>query len=206
MELISYQQAMGGSVVSNLTAAREVDSSSEPIMIQGDKDEEIWVPDLSEILVPLSVLAVSTMPSTNPEPDDVSLSPPAPRQNQTGAPYGQVTVAQKRRSELSYSVAGKDLRKRRQLNKDQVTPAAVSLSEERYLESFVDGVSKKEYFLFHNLPWPRASKEPQLLSLSQGKFLIEQRLKDLHFVKSGGNTPGDGNCLMHCLYDQMKTG
>ena len=98
----------------------------------------------------------------------------------------------------------KDLRKRRRLNKDQVTPAAVALSEERYLESFVDGVSKKEYFLFHNLPWPRASKEPQLLSLSQGKFLIEQRLKDLHFVKSGGETPGDGNCLMHCLCDQMR--
>ena len=101
-------------------------------------------------------------------------------------------------------MAGKDLRKRRRLNKDQVTPAAVALSEERYLESFVDGVSKKEYFLFHNLPWPRASKEPQLLSLSQGKFLIEQRLKDLHFVKSGGETPGDGNCLMHCLCDQMR--
>ena len=101
-------------------------------------------------------------------------------------------------------MAGKDLRKRRRLNKDQVTPAAVALSEERYLESFVDGVSKKEYFLFHNLPWPRASKEPQLLSLSQGKFLIEQRLKDLHFVKSGGETPGDGNCLMHCLHDQMR--
>ena len=33
VELISYQQAMGGSVVSNLTAAQEVDSSSEPIMI-----------------------------------------------------------------------------------------------------------------------------------------------------------------------------
>ena len=23
-------------------------------------------------------------------------------------------------------------------------------------------------------------------------------------MKSGGDTPGDGNCLMHCLYDQMK--
>ena len=157
-------------------------------MIHGDKDEEIQVPDLSEILVPLSVLAVS-MPPTNPEPDDVSFSPPAPRQNQPEAPYRHVTVAQKRRSELSYSVAGKDLRKRRRLNKDQVTPATVALSDERYLESFDDGeISKREYFLFHNLPWPRASKEPQLLSLSQGKFLIEQRLKDLHFVKSGGDT------------------
>ena len=71
------------------------------------------------------------------------------------------------------SVAGKDLRKRRRLNKDQVTPETVALSDERYLESFVDGeISKREYFLFHNLPWPRASKEPQLLSLSQRKFLI----------------------------------
>ena len=33
VELISYQKAMGSSVVSNFTAAREVDSSSEPIMI-----------------------------------------------------------------------------------------------------------------------------------------------------------------------------
>ena len=75
-----------------------------------------------------------------------------------------------------------DLRKRRQLNKDQVTPETVALSDERYLESFDDGeISKREYFLFHNLPWPRASKEPQLLSLSQGKFLVEKRLKDLHF-------------------------
>ena len=47
-----------------------------------------------------------------------------------------------------------------ELSEEQVTPAAVShLSDERYLESFVGGeVSKKEYFLFHNLPWPPAAK------------------------------------------------
>ena len=81
-----------------------------------------------------------------------------------------------------------------ELSEEQVTPAAVShLSDERYLESFVGGeVSKKEYFLFHNLPWPPSAKTG-LLSLSQGKFLSEQRMKDLNFVKSGGDTPGDGN-------------
>ena len=184
---------MGGSVVSNLTAAREVDASSEPLIIHGDKDEEIQVPDLSEILVPLSVLAVTSLPSTNQEPDDISLPDPAPRRRQDGAPYRHVSVAQKRRSELSYSVQGNDLRKRRRLNKEQVTPAVSHLSDERYLESFVGGeVSKKEYFLFHNLPWPPAAKTG-LLSLSQGKFLSEQRMKDLNFVKSGGDTPGDGN-------------
>ena len=79
-----------------------------------------------------------------------------------------------------------DLRKRRRLNKEQVTPAAVAqLSDERYLESFVGGeVSKKEYFLFHNLPWPPAAKTG-LLSLSQGKFLLEQRMKE-----SAGDTLG----------------
>ena len=41
VELISYQQAMGGSVVSNLTAAREVDSSSEPIT-SGTETESNW--------------------------------------------------------------------------------------------------------------------------------------------------------------------
>ena len=78
-----------------------------------------------------------------------------------------------------------DLRKRRRLNKEQVTPAAVAqLSDERYLESFDGGeVSKKEYFLFHNLPWPPAAKTG-LLSLSQGKFLLEQRMKDLDFLLS----------------------
>ena len=35
VELLAYQQAMGGSVVNNLTAAREVDASSEPLIIHG---------------------------------------------------------------------------------------------------------------------------------------------------------------------------
>ena len=35
VELLAYQQAMGGSVVNNLTAAREVDASSKPLIIHG---------------------------------------------------------------------------------------------------------------------------------------------------------------------------
>ena len=69
------------------------------------------------------------------------------------------------------------------------------------MTNFDGEIRKEEYFKFHNKPWPQV--ESGRLSLEQGKFLMEQRLKELDFSMSGV-TAGDGNCMMHCLLDQIS--
>ena len=76
----------------------------------------------------------------------------------------------------------------------------VHLSYKNYQETFEGEISKEEYFKLHNKPWPQTLSGR--LSLEQGKFVMEQRLKELDLSQSG-DTPGDGNCMMHCLMDQL---
>ena len=95
---------------------------------------------------------------------------------------------------MTYSVGGDALRKRRRLNCDLPTTTAVCLSDVNYLESFDGEITKKELFIFHNLPWPPVPSK--LLSLSQGRFIMERRVKDLDFSLSE-DTPQDGDCMVH---------
>ena len=45
---------------------------------------------------------------------------------------------------------------------------------------------------------------PKFLTLEQGEFVLERKLKDLDFVVSPSQpeTPRDGSCLFHALLDQ----
>ena len=180
-------------------AVRDVDfSETEKLNLAGD-DEDIRVPELQEILVPLSV---SSMRRSDPEVQRES-NQSVTNEEIVQSQYRHVSVSQKRKSDLSYSVGGAQLRKRRRRqNDDEVPPAAVvHLSYENYQETFEGEISKEEYFKLHNKPWPPLDVSGRL-SLEQGKFVMEQRLKELDLSQSG-DTPGDGNCMMHCPMDQL---
>ena len=47
---------------------------------------------------------------------------------------------------------------------------------------------------------------PKFLTLEQGEFVLERKLKDLDFVVSPSQpeTPRDGSCLFHALLDQCS--
>ena len=203
IELICYQQAMGGATVRS-PAVRDVDfSETEKLNLAGD-EEDIHVPALHEIMVPLSVSSLrrsdpEVQGECNPGPEEEIIQ----SQSHVQAQYRHVSVSQKRKSDLSYSVGGDQLRKRRRRQHDVEVPtsAVVHLSYDNYHVAFEGEISKEEYFKFHNKPWPQTLSGR--LSLEQGKFVMEQRFKELDFSQSG-DTPGDGNCMMLCLVDQMS--
>ena len=125
---------------------------------------------------------------------------------------------------MSYSVVGRDLRKKRRLNKAQNAPAVRRIQVEEITQestqestqedeeitqvddpsNFGEEIGKEEVFRFYKLPWPRESG--QLLSLSQGRPVMKRRLRelDLSVSPTQPETPRDGNCMMHCLHDQLK--
>ena len=61
--------------------------------------------------------------------------------------------------------------------------------------------TKKEYFEHFGLPWPPTW--PKLLTLDQGTFQMETRLKQLDLVLSG-ETEKDGSCMFDAIYDQIQ--
>ena len=69
--------------------------------------------------------------------------------------YHHKTVAQKRKSDLSFSVSGADLRwKSRRIIVDDTAPvraAGVCLSEDNYLSIFEGEIRRQEYFNFHSI-------------------------------------------------------
>ena len=69
--------------------------------------------------------------------------------------YHHITVAQKRKSDLSFSVSGADLRwKSRRIIVDDTAPvraAGVCLSEDNYLSIFEGEIRRQEYFNFHSI-------------------------------------------------------
>ena len=111
---------------------------------------------------------------------------------------------------MSYSVVGRDLRKKRRLNKAPMGPAARRIqvedesTEDIELANFEGEIRKEDVFKFYKLPWPRDSE--RLLSLSQGRPVMMRRLQelDLSVSPSQPETPKYGNCMMHSLYDQLQ--
>ena len=80
-------------------------------------DEDICVPALHEIMVPLSV---SSLRRTDPEVQGGSNQGREAEiiQSHVQSQYRHVSVSQKRKSDLSYSVGGAQLRKRRRRQHD----------------------------------------------------------------------------------------
>ena len=120
----------------------------------------------------------------SPDPEERLLETPAPRV------YRRVNVSQKRKSDVSCSVAGANLqRKRRRIvGDDPVNPSTATDGEMKRTEVF-------EYF-----------GNPEKLTLEQGQVVMERRLKELDLTLSPSQkvTPADGNCLFHLLLDQTR--
>ena len=121
--------------------------------------------ELQENLVPLSV---SSMRRSDPEVQRES-NQSVTNEEIVQSQYRHVSLSQKRKSDLSNSVGGAQLRKRRR----RQHAAVVHLSYENYQETFEGEISKEEYFKLHNKPWPPLDISGRL-SLEQGKFVMEQ--------------------------------
>ena len=108
-----------------------------------------------------------------------------------------MTPQQKRRSEVSCSVAGNDLRRKRR-RQDCSVPA---MNQEPDIQQFPDTeFTKREFLDFLGL------SNGSLLSLDQAQCLLEKRLRDLNFTLSPSQkvTPADGNCYFHAILDQLQ--
>ena len=99
-------------------------------------------------------------------------------------------MSQKRKSDVSCSVAGANLRRKRRriVGDDPVNPSTATDGEMKRTEVF-------EYF-----------GNPEKLTLEQGQVVMERRLKELDLTLSPSQkvTPADGNCLFHLLLDQTR--
>ena len=105
IELICYQQAMGGATIQS-SAVRDVDFSNTEKLNLGGGEEEICVPELHEIVVPLSVSALRRSDPEEVRRLEVSA---VVEQQSVRSQYRTVSGSQKRKSDLSYSVGGAQL-------------------------------------------------------------------------------------------------
>ena len=198
-DLLTYQQAIGGSVIQSIGGVIGDDDYEEeddmPEMSEKD-DVEIVVPSLAEILVPLG------LPDQINEREEGQLPPAEPIIEEARA-YRHVRVQQKRKSQLSDSVGGNNLRlKRMRLEVDggEIRPRPLN---NELLDAEFEGqeIRKKDIFAFYNL-----DVKKDKLSLEQGQYIMERRLQELQFVLSPSqkSTPRDGNCLPESLFDQTQ--
>ena len=107
--------------------------------------------------------------------------------------------------EVSYSVAGANLRKRRRRDD---TSANVRKRRRNEVPAFVDTadlsrffpgkIKKKEYREYFGL------EHADYLSLEHGKFVMDRRLKELNFRLSDMKSPADGSCMFHAILDQIQ--
>ena len=139
----------------------------------------------AQINFDLPVTSLSDMQGTS-DPD-LSLTPANPGQGR------------KRKSTVSHSVAGADLRRRRIHRADcRNNLPSLTLSPRSFDEIFPGQIDRNEYFVYYG--------HPKFLTLEQGEFVLERKLKDLDFVVSPSQpeTPRDGSCLFHALLDQCS--
>ena len=116
------------------------------------------------------------------EPDQFSSSnPQTPVSKQS---YRRVQGL-KRRSDVSYSVSGANLRKKRRLNPGQS------------VSNLAADMNKKDYVKHLGL------SEGSKMSLHHGQFVMESRLRSLNFEVLE-KTPADGSCLFHSILDQIS--
>ena len=172
------------------------DQNEEPLQISRSGSTVIVVPALEEIVVPAALTQQPpSFPPSNlpPSPPTFPSSPTIP-QTPASTQFRHINVAQKRTSDVSYSVGGAGLRmKRRRLEAISSIPQETEL-----LRRFPARIRKEEYLEFLGLS--TSSK----LSLDQGKFVRDKRLAELG-LRMSRETPGDGSCMFHALLDQIKS-
>ena len=158
----------------------------------------IMIPqDLSEQQRPSTQvpLTIPSIPSGLPSIQEPS-NPPSVQEPQTpdSGPFNRVQ-AHKRSvdDDISYSVGGEHLRKRR-----RVMDSSRNLTFAELQKQFPGEIRKENYCKALGLP--RLTK----LTLEQGKFLLHQRLHQLDLKLKVGGTPPDGSCMFHALFDQIQ--
>ena len=114
IHLISYQQAVGGSLAKIQQVTEEIDEDLDPIILQNNP-VEVAVPALEDITVPAEYIpTLAVLPS---EPDQMFSSNVSTFIPQTPAITDEQSYHRvqglKRRSDISHSVSGANLRKKR---------------------------------------------------------------------------------------------
>ena len=141
VDLLSYQQSIGGSIFNHDNATQDDVDFDEPLLERSRRkdDEEIIVPELWEIVAPLpvgepAVPAVQSLPPLS-QPAEPSVPEPAVPHTPAQAEYRQVN-ARKRKSDVSHSVVGAGLRKKRRrcLNEPRPLSQSVSISSRVEME------------------------------------------------------------------------
>ena len=204
VDLLTYQQTIGGSIFKYDHATQDDVDFDEPLLecLRQKDDEEIIVLESWEIVAPLPVgeppaPAVQCLPPSS-QPAEPSVPEPAVPHTPAQAEYRQVN-GRKRKSDVSHSVVGAGLRKRRRRCLNEPRPLSQLVSQSAVAQQFpgLGEIDKNIYRAFYG--------HPMFLTLEQGQFLLQRRLEELNFQLSENETPKDGSCLFHGLLDQMKS-
>ena len=141
VDLLSYQQSIGGSIFNHDNATQDDVDFDEPLLERSRRkdDEEIIVLESREIVAPLPVgeppaPAVQCFPPSS-RPAEPSVPEPAVPHTPAQAEYRQVN-GRKRKSDVSHSVVGAGLRKKRRrcLNEPRPLSQSVSISSRVEME------------------------------------------------------------------------
>ena len=120
-------------------------------------DEEIIVPGLADIVAPL--------PFAEPEPEPF-VHPSTPLTTSHREPFRQVNGARKRKSDVSMSVAGANLRKRRRRVENIPASSLPHSNQTEVLSQHFNGeIKKAEYFQYFG--------NPKYLTLEQGQLCTD---------------------------------
>ena len=133
VDILSYQQVMTHESTQEVDELMEFDENPLEISSKAKEDEEIIIPELNEIDAPILPQAQS----------QVITPAPAPAERPRVYRHIAVTPQQKRRSEVSCSVAGNDLRRKRR-RQDCSVPA---MNQEPDIQQFPDTEFTKREFL-----------------------------------------------------------
>ena len=110
-----------------------------------------------------------------------------------------VNVTRKRPSELSYSVSGANLRKKRRMNNG--TAIICPLQNDPLIDvNITTATTREETLNYFGL------SSTDKLTLDQGEILMDLRLKELNFRASEIRSLTNGDCLVSSLRDQLESG
>ena len=145
-DLLTFQKSIGGSIVQTLGGVLgddDFDEDEEMPELSENEDIEILVPTLGEIIIPAGFPEQINEVTVSQEPEMIDSI------REVG-PYRHVRVQEKRKSEVSHSVAGHDLRlKRRRVEGERsqavrVLPTEIEDTEDLSTDCFPPSVSNIE--------------------------------------------------------------
>ena len=208
IELRIYQQSMGGLLTFTGT---ENDDNVDDHFFSNNldvPDDPIEVPSLESIYVPLPSMHTEEPGDEQDNNTHFDHSAILNHQSQANArtkktnsvsqvEFRHVNASRKRLSELTYSIRGANLRKKRRNNDGMAV--ACNLQVEAMIDIDITPTSSKEDIKeFFGL------NSNDKLTLEQGELLRDIRLREINFYLSENETPKDGNCQIAAIRDQVE--